>query len=104
MRMLVKARIPTEQGNRLIREGKLGSTLRAMVEELKPEAAYFYEENGQRTGLFVVELAEAAQIPRLAEPFFLGLGAYLEMHPAMTPQDLAKAERDLRQAAQKYAA
>lgn len=104
MRMLVKAKIPTEHGNRMIRAGKLGGTLKALVEELKPEATYFYEEDGQRTGLFVLEMAEPSHIPRIAEPFFLALGAHLEFHPAMTPQDLAKAEKDLERAAQKYAA
>ncbi len=104
MRMLMKVKIPTDQGNRLVREGKLGAVLRAMIEELKPEAVYFYEDHGQRTGLLVADLAEPAQIPRVAEPFFLALNAEVEMHPAMTPQDLAKAEQDLQRAAQKYAA
>ncbi|HUX66258.1 MAG TPA: hypothetical protein VMV31_02080 [Terriglobales bacterium] len=104
MRMLMKVKIPTDQGNRLVREGKLGALLRSMIEELKPEAVYFYEDHGQRTGLLVADLAEPSQIPRVAEPFFLALHAEVEMHPAMTPQDLAKAEADLQRAAQKYPA
>ncbi len=105
MRVLIKAKMPTDQANRLVREGKLGATIRAITQELKPEAAYFYEESGQRTGIFVADLPDSSHIPRIAEPFFLALGAHLEaMHPAMSPDDLAKADRDLQQAAQKYAA
>ena len=104
MRMLIKAKIPTDQGNHLLRNGKLGATIRAITQELKPEAAYFYEDSGQRTGIFVVEVPDSSHIPRISEPFFLALGAHLEMHPAMSSDDLAKADRDLQQAAQKYAA
>jgi len=104
MRMLMKVKIPTDQGNRLVREGKWGTVLRSIIEELKPEAVYFYEDKGERTGLIVADLADPSQIPRVAEPFFLALHAQVEMHPAMTPQDLAKAEQDLQRAAQKYAA
>lgn len=104
MRMLMRVKIPTDEGNRLVREGKLGTVLRSIIEELKPEAVYFYEDKGERTGLIVADIAEPSQIPRVAEPFFLALNAHVEMHPAMTPQDLAKGEADMQRAAQKYAA
>ena len=54
MRMLLKVNIPVERGNQLVREGKLGSTIQSILGELKPEAAYFFEEHGQRTGRMVV--------------------------------------------------
>jgi hypothetical protein len=102
MRMLLKVQIPNERGNQLVREGKLGATLQAILGEIKPEAAYFYAQNGERTGLLVVDLPQAADIPRLAEPFFLALGAKIDMLPCMLPADLAQAESDLRRAAKTF--
>ena len=60
------------------------------IAKVKPEAVYFYEEGGERTGLFVVDMASADMIPSLAEPLFQGLGAKVEFHPAMTPDDVKR--------------
>lgn len=49
MRVLLKATIPNDAGNRAAREGTLGKTTQTILEELKPEAAYFVEDGGQRT-------------------------------------------------------
>jgi len=102
MRMLLKVQIPNERGNQLVREGKLASTLQAILGEIKPEAVYFYAENGERTGLLVVDLPQAADIPRMAEPFFLALGAKVDLWPCMLPADLARAEPDLLHAAKTH--
>jgi hypothetical protein len=45
---------------------------------------------------------DASQIPAIAEPFFLGLGATIQVHPVMTPEDLGRATPAIAQAAQKY--
>jgi hypothetical protein len=44
----------------------------------------------------------SSQIPALAEPLFLGLGATIQVHPVMTPEDLGKAAPAIEQAAKKY--
>ncbi len=41
MRFLVKASWPVEKANSLARNGKLGATVQSIIENLKPEAAYF---------------------------------------------------------------
>jgi hypothetical protein len=91
MRFLLKAVVPVEAGNRGVKDGSLGARLKQVMEELKPEAAYFYTEDGKRTSLMVIDLKDASQIPAVAEPFFLGLNAHVELHPIMGPEDLAKA-------------
>ncbi len=48
MRMLLKIKIPTEQGNRAIKDGSLGKILEATVSKLKAEAAYFIADDGCR--------------------------------------------------------
>jgi hypothetical protein len=58
---------------------------------LKPEAVYFTDSNGQRAGYIFLEMQDASQIPAIAEPWFVAFNASIEIHPVMTPDDLAKA-------------
>ena len=103
MRVLIKAQMPVEIGNKLAKSGKLGQTVQAITEELKPEAAYFITENGKRTALFFVDMADPSQIPAMAEPLFLALDADVDLIPAMAPEDLAKAGPSIEAAVKKYA-
>lgn len=68
--------------------------IKRILDEIKPEAAYFTSQDGHRGGIIVVDLDKASDIPRLAEPFFLELNAEVELHPVMTPEDLAQAHLD----------
>ncbi len=103
MRCIVKVQIPMESGNAMIVENKLKDVVGGILEELKPEAAYFYSENGTRAALFILDLADASKIPSIAEPFFLALNARVEILPAMTAEDLMKAGPDLEAAVKKWA-
>ena len=91
-----------EAGNAAVKNGTLGATIQSILEEMKPEAAYFAEENGQRTGFIFVDCATESDIPRLAEPWFLAFNADVVIHPAMTAEDLGKAGPDIEAAAKKY--
>jgi hypothetical protein len=102
MRFMLKFRFPTEQGNALARDGRLGQTVRSILEELNPEAAYFTDMDSARGGYLVINMDDASQIPAMAEPLFLGLGATVELHAVMTPEDLTKADPAIEQAARKY--
>jgi len=92
MRTMMKVSIPVESGNAATRSGTLGSTIQRILEEMKPEAAYFTaEDNGERTGLIFFDLKDSSHIPAIAEPWFLAFNARLTLRPAMNPQDLAAA-------------
>ena len=91
MRTLIKATFPHEPFNTLVKNGSCGQKMKRILDDLKPEAAYFTEFNGKRTGMFIVNLADPSKIPAIAEPFFLTFNADVEFHPTMTPEDLAKA-------------
>jgi hypothetical protein len=102
VRFLVTATWDIEAGNALAKSGKLGSTVQAILEDLQPEAAYFTANQGQRTAVLVVDLADLSQMPAVAEPWFLAMNATVEFEPAMVPEDLAKAGPGIEQAVAKY--
>ena len=102
MRFLMKVNIPVEAGNAAAKAGKLGETIQSILADLKPEAVYFTDDNGQRTGFIFVEMLEASQIPAIAEPWFLAFNARVEVHPVMVPDDLAKASSSIEAAVKKY--
>ncbi|MGV9456061.1 DUF3303 family protein [Streptomyces sp. NPDC003635] len=90
MRVLMKATLDTEKGNEAIRSGRMPEVIRAALEKLRPEAAYFGPEGGRRTCWLVVDLQDTSQIPPTAEPFFTELNAEVEFIPVMNPEDLQK--------------
>jgi hypothetical protein len=88
MRMLLKVQIPVEAGNAAVSEGKMPQIVQGAMEKLKPEAAYFLSLGGVRTALFVFDMADPSQIPVVAEPFFTGANASVELLPVMTAEEL----------------
>ena len=102
MRFLLKVNIPVEAGNAAVKAGKLGTTIQSILADLKPEAAYFTDNDGQRTGFIVFEMQDASQIPAVAEPWFLAFNARIELHAVMIPADLAKAGREFEHAVKTY--
>ena len=102
MRFLVKVNIPVEAGNGAAKAGKLGTTIQSIMADLKPEAVYFTDDNGQRTAFLFLEMQDASLIPAIAEPWFLAFNASIEIHPVMVPDDLAKAGGAIEQAVKKY--
>lgn len=102
MRFLLKVTIPVETGNTAIVDGTLPKTIESILKDLSPEAAYFAEDNGQRTGFIFFDMKDVSQIPAVAEPWFLAFNAKVEFHPTMTPEDLKKAGPGIERAVKSY--
>jgi hypothetical protein len=102
MRFLLKASMPVEAGNAAIKDGTLPKKIQSILADLKPEAAYFSDDNGRRTAFIFFHMQDNSQIPAVAEPWFLAFNASVEIHPAMTAEDLAKAGPGFEQAVKKY--
>jgi hypothetical protein len=100
MRFLVKVSFPVEPGNQGAKDGF--KAIQAILQQQRPEAAYFLTENGKRTGLLILNMNDASEIPAIAEPWFLALNATVEITPVMIPEDLAKAAPAIADAVKAY--
>jgi hypothetical protein len=101
MRFLLKVSFPVEAGNAAAKKDGF-KTIQKILEQQKPEAAYFVADGGKRTGLLIIDMTDASQIPALAEPWFLALNASVECTPVMIPQDLQKAAPAIEQAVKSF--
>ena len=102
MRFMLTFQIGLEQGNAAVKDGTLGQTIQSILNEIRPEAAYFADIDGSRGGYLIINMDDASRIVAIAEPLFLGLGATIKLQPVMTPEDLDRASEALQLAAQKY--
>lgn len=100
MRFLFKISFPAEAGNAAAKDGF--KAMQSILEQQKPEAAYFVAENGKRTAILIMNMESASEIPAIAEPWFLALNAAVEVTPAMVPADLQKAAPAIAQAVKTY--
>lgn len=103
MRIMLKVTIPVETGNAAAKAGKLGAIIQSILTDLKPEAAYFTDDDGRRAGLIFLDLQDASQIPAIAEPWMQAFNASIELHPVMIVDDLAKAGTAIEKAVKKFA-
>jgi hypothetical protein len=88
MRMMLHVVMPVKHANAAIRAGQFGPFIQKVLGDLKPEAAFFTETNGVRSGYIFFDMKDSSQLPAIAEPWFLALNATLTVKPAMTPQEL----------------
>ena len=90
MRTMLRAVMPVEKSNQAIQNGTLPKLLATIMQELKPEAAYFFPENGKRSCLMVFDMKDASQMPLISERFFMELNAEVSLTPVMNADDLKK--------------
>ena len=91
MRMLMDITMPHEPFNSLVRDGIAGRAINEILETIKPEAAYFSEQDGKRGAILIVELSDPSKIPALAEPWFLTFNADVKFRIVMSPDELKNA-------------
>jgi hypothetical protein len=92
MRMMMRVQCPVEPFNSMVRNGTAGSKMMKILDEIRPEAAYFGSQDGKRGGILIVDVAKPSDIPRLAEPWFLNFNAEIEFSVVMSPEDLVEAD------------
>ena len=92
MRFVMHVSMSLEKFNQAVRDGSAEEKMRRILEDAKPESAYFYAvDEGKRGGVLIVNMNDASEIPKFAEPWFLYFDATVRFSPAMKPHDLQKA-------------
>lgn len=91
MRFLLKATIPVENGNASVMDGSIMTKLQRYLGEVKPEAGYFFAENGQRAFHLIINIDRPEELVEKVEPLWLDLNASLEVVPVMNMEDFTKA-------------
>ena len=91
MRTMLRWTVPVEKGNDAIKDGSLMQIIESMLEDLNPEAAYFFTKDGKRAGEIVFDMTDPSQIPQIAEPLFMSVNAAVEFLPVMNADDLRRA-------------
>ncbi|MFG2308724.1 DUF3303 family protein [Streptomyces sp. NPDC048566] len=90
MRVMLRATMDTEKGNAAIRSGRMPELMEETMKHLQPEAAYFTTLDGYRCCIMIFDMQDTSELPKIAEPFFMDLGARLEVSPVMNAEDLRK--------------
>ena len=101
MRFFFKISFSVEAGNQAAKKDGFKS-IQTILDQQKPEAAYFAAQDGKRSALLIINLEDASQIPAIAEPWFLALNAAIEVTPVMVPEDLQKAGPAIEHAVKAY--
>jgi hypothetical protein len=94
MRMLLNVSLPLEAFNAAVKDGTIGKKIERILDETKPEAVYFTEQNGRRGAILIVDVADPSKVPALAEPWFLLFNASVKFRIVMSPKELGKAGLD----------
>jgi hypothetical protein len=90
MRTLLRVTFEVTAANKAISDGSFSQIMQSTVDRLKPEATYFYAEGGNRSCFIVFDLKDSSEMPVIAEPFFMGMNAKVEISPVMNAEDLQK--------------
>jgi hypothetical protein len=56
MRFIIRAKFPTDAGNKMVKEPSYLKNLENYMNNVKPEASYFFEADGKRVNVFVVDM------------------------------------------------
>jgi hypothetical protein len=90
MRIMMRFKIPVEKGNEAAADGSMPKIIKDLVDQLKPESAYFYVEDGKRAGTIVFEESDVARLTAINEPLFARLNAEIEEKPVLSLAELLK--------------
>ena len=96
MRMMMRALIPTESGNRIIEDGTIQKVVEETMTQLQPEAAYFLAENGnaRQAGYVVGQTIVQSLVPIGSE---LDQRRHVTIGSAACPKSTTAIQRDVRE-------
>lgn len=90
MRLMLRFTIPVERGNQAQLDDSLSMVLKSLIDELKPEAAYFHLDDGKRAGTLVFEETDQSRLAIVNESLFKHCHAAIDIQPVLNLDDLMK--------------
>jgi|SRR5215831_4086077 len=103
MRFMIQFSIPTQYGNEVVRSGKVDKVFKKLGEDLKPEAMYFYPDEGLRAGCIFIQSDNPAIGVAVGERLWFGLQAQVKITPVMNGEELGKGLSEVAKIIQNYA-
>lgn len=94
MRILLHVKIPHQEFNAAVRDGSVERKMKQILGEIRAEAVYFTEYDGQRGAILIININDPSEVPKFAEPWFLFFNADVQFHIAMTAEELGRAGLD----------
>jgi len=90
MKFMLRLHFPAEHGNKMLQDPNFQKNLEGVLNQIKPEAAYFCPIEGERGMYLVVNLQSADMIVKIAEPLWMALNCKMDLTPVMELSDLKK--------------
>ena len=90
MRLMLRFTIPVEKGNEAKADGSLSEAIKGLIDQVQPEAVYFYMQDGKRGGMVVFEESDQVRMTAINEPLFAKLNAAIDIQPVLSLDDLLK--------------
>lgn len=90
MRLMLRFTIPVVKGNEAEADGSLSEAIKGLIDQVQPEAAYFYLQDGNRAGMVVFEESDQVRMTAINEPLFAKLNAAIDIQPVLSLDDLLK--------------
>ncbi|MFD9303118.1 hypothetical protein ACFWCB_10665 [Streptomyces sp. NPDC060048] len=91
MRVMLRAHLDTATTNEGIKSGALTQGMKALIDKVKPEAAYFGLHEGVRSCWIVFDLKDSTEVPAVAWDLFMKYNAEIDVAPVMNAADMQKA-------------
>ena len=90
MRMMARVEFDLEKGNEVVSSGAIQDIFNRVMEQLRPEAAYFGPVNGNRGAYLIVNMEDSSQLPPFSETLYQEMHAKIEWFPVMTADDVRR--------------
>jgi hypothetical protein len=103
MRFMIEFTVPTQHGNDVVRSGKIDKVFKKLGEDLKPEAMYFYPDDGLRAGCIFLQSDNPAICVAVGERLWFGLQAKIKVTPVMNADELGKGLSEIARVIENYA-
>ena len=87
MKLLYEIKIPTEVGNKKLRDGKMLENIARITESVKPVATYFGITGGKRGIYMIVDVSGPEKIPEIAELYWQNLEAEISVFPILDEEE-----------------